>query len=315
MTEGLHRLWTALVGPFRDPSSRFFWLALLVFAAFAVVWTFVKQPDLRRKPVEMVKAALGIKDWSHPSSRSDLQIFLVRQLLAAAGLIPSLASAYWVSTHLTLWLDRSVGTPPPPSISQVVLGGLYALLLFLAWDLSRFLVHFAMHRVPFLWRFHQVHHSAEVLTPLTFYRLHPVESLIYEVRRALVTGTVAGLAYWWTRNSELSFTLFGLHGANVVLNVVFGNLRHSHLWVRFPSWLERWVISPAQHHLHHSIEDEHLDCNYGTWLAVWDRLLGSLRTAPQQPPSGFGVSAHERNHDPHDVVSLLIGPLKGTQIS
>ena len=48
-----------------------------------------------------------------------------------------------------------------------------------------------MHRIPFLWRFHQIHHSAEVLTPLTFHRIHPVESLLYDVRGALVTGGMA----------------------------------------------------------------------------------------------------------------------------
>ena len=67
---------------------------------------------------------------------------------------------------------------------------LYTLVLFVAWDLSRFALHWALHRFETLWQFHQVHHSAEVLTPFTLYRSHPVESLLYGLRGVVVTGVV-----------------------------------------------------------------------------------------------------------------------------
>ena len=107
-------------------------------------------------------------------------------------------------------MDDVFGMPNTPEISDGVVVFLYSMVLFVMWDLSRFLLHMCMHRIPQLWAFHQVHHSAEILTPLTFYRIHPVESWLYSIRGALVTGTVAGLFYWVFRESINPYTLLGV---------------------------------------------------------------------------------------------------------
>ena len=70
--------------------------------------------------------------------------------------------------------------------------------------------------------------------------------------------------------------LLGVPTLGFVLNIFAGNLRHSPFWLRFPAWLERWFLSPAQHQLHHSADPVHYDANYGTWLAIWDRMMGRL---------------------------------------
>ena len=77
-------------------------------------------------------------------------------------------------------------------MSETAIAIVYSFTLFVVWDFSRFLVHLAMHRLPLLWRFHQVHHSARSVNPLTFHRIHPVESLIYTIRSCQpVTGLLA----------------------------------------------------------------------------------------------------------------------------
>ena len=151
-----------------------------------------------------------------------------------------------------------------------------------------------MHNVRFLWMFHQIHHSAEVITPITHYRIHPVESWLYDLRGALVTGTVAGSFYWVFRGSVSDFTLLGVPALGFVFNMTTGNLRHSHVWLRFPPMIERWLISPAQHQLHHSLDEEHYGSNYGTWLAIWDRMVGSLVVSTEVAPLRYGIPSDER---------------------
>ena len=87
---------------------------------------------------------------------------------------------------------------------------IYSLTLFVVWDFSRFALHWLMHKVPALWEFHQVHHSATELSPLTHHRIHPLESVLYALRGALATGSTAGFFYWYFQESLSGWVLFGV---------------------------------------------------------------------------------------------------------
>mgnify|MGYP000885750469 CR=1 FL=1 len=292
-------LLASLAGPFLDPASRTWWPALLASGALAlglrasgrIPWTFRGAWSLLR----------------HPSSQLDVQLLLSRQfirLLLGGG---AAAGAWALGTHTVRALDRVLGAPQLqiPTLAAVALT---SLLLFLVWDLSRFLLHLAMHRIPVLWQFHQVHHSAEVLTPLTFHRIHPIESLLYTLRGSLFTGLGMGLCFWLFRDSARPVELLGVPAAGLLLNVAMGNLRHSQLWLPFPAPVERWLLSPAQHQVHHSADPREAGSNLGTWLAVWDRLAGTLRLA-ERPPARFGLAPSARNHG-HDLLSAWFGPFR-----
>ncbi|MFT4627590.1 MAG: Fe(3+) dicitrate transport protein, partial [Myxococcota bacterium] len=281
----------ALLTPFVDPASRTWWGALLVAAVIGAV--------VQRWRGEPLLAGAWAR-WTSPSSRLDVQLLVGRQLLRALGAWPALVGSWYLATHLVRRLDALVGRPEVV-LPEAVVPGLYALTLFVAWDASRYVLHRLMHAVPALWAFHQVHHSAEVLTPLTFHRVHPVESLLYELRGVAVTALVAGGFYWLLRGGELGWTVLGVHALGWGFNVVSGNLRHSHVWWSFGR-LERWLLSPAQHQLHHS--PAHERSNFGTWLAVWDRALGTL-TLADRPPERFGVD--QRNHG-DDLFTAWGGP-------
>ncbi|MEM6930373.1 MAG: TonB-dependent receptor, partial [Myxococcota bacterium] len=180
---------------------------------------------------------------------------------------------------------------------------LYTAFLFVVWDASRYVLHRLMHHVPALWQLHQVHHSAEVMTPLTFHRIHPLESLLYGLRGWIVTAVSSALFFWLFRDAATIWTLGGVHALGFGFNLVFGNLRHSHVWMPFGR-LERVFVSPAQHQLHHAVG--HDRTNYGTWLSVWDQLGGTFEPATV-PPDRYGVI--EPNHD-HTLWSAWVGPLK-----
>jgi len=300
MIDAIQRWGVAFADPFVSPASRTFAPHLLVTAVvlFAVHRLHRSQGDW--------KHALGVHLWLHPSSQVDGQLLIARRVLALTGIVPAVGGAWWLAVRLSTTLDRVVGQPDIPAVSPVLLSIGYTLALFVVWDLSRFVTHLALHKVPLLWNFHQVHHSAEVLTPLTFHRTHPVESVLYGLRGVLTTGPMAGLAYWLFRGSAIEFTLLGVHGVGLMFTAISGNLRHSHAWIRFPASVERWFISPAQHQMHHALAEAHHDANFGTWLSVWDRGWGSFQLSPVEPVTLMGLDSP--NHDPHSWLSALVSP-------
>lgn len=288
----------ALAEPFLDPASRTVWFAWVLFVVVAVA------VEGRRSGRWSLASAFPAAIWRHRSTALDVQLLVARQLLRVLGFGAVVGGSHWVATHLVRSLDGLLGTPAVPAGWVAVA---FPVVLFLAWDLSRYVVHRLMHEIPWLWELHQVHHSAEVLTPLTFHRVHPLEGVIYGLRGALVTGGVTGLAFWLARGQASDLTLLGVNAAGLVMNSLTGNLRHSHVWLRFPAPIERWLLSPAQHQLHHSASPGEDRCNYGTWIALWDRLGGSWVASPEAPPERFGVHG-ERNHG-DDLVSAWFGPL------
>ena len=286
----MHTLWVSLgvplLDPFVDPASRTWWGWWVGYALIAVAWTGL---------------AATLRPFVTRSTGLDLQVLVGRQLLRALGLLPTAAGTLGLAAAWVGVLSRF--GRPHLTLDPVLLTVLYTAILFVVWDLSRYAVHRLMHTVPWLWAFHQVHHSAEVLTPLTFHRVHPLESALYAARSIVVTGLLAGTFYWAFRGQAVEWTLLGVHGVGFALNGLSGNLRHSHVPWSFGR-LERWLLSPAQHQLHHLQDGDRV--NYGTWLACWDRLLGSWAPTRTFLPR-FGV--HDRNHS-DDLLSAWLGPIR-----
>lgn len=310
----LRTILSSLAQPVLDPGSRTFWPWLIGAALLAAAlrvratgrdatgWSLAKV-----RWGSVLHAIFPYRWLREPSGQLDLQLLVLRRLIAVARAGGGASGAYLLGTRLVMLLDRAVGAPTPPALPGWALTLIYSLSLFLSWDLSRFLLHRLMHRAPALWAFHEVHHSATRLTPLTFHRTHPIESLLYDLRGVLATGVVAGLFYWAFRGAAAEHTLLGVHSIGLVLNALTGNLRHSAVFVRFPAAVERWLLSPAQHQLHHSADPAHHDANYGTWLAVWDRAAGTLLPSPPAPIGRFGVpgARHEQR-----LSSALLSPFR-----
>ena len=179
-------------------------------------------------------------------------------------------------------------------------------MLFAFYDLARYVSHFLHHKIKFLWAFHEIHHSPEQLNVLTTYRFHPVEKLIEGVIIVFLVGGAAGIMmangatealFYYSLVSSSFYALF--------FNMMGGALRHSHIWVSWGKALSHVLISPAQHQIHHSKEDRHLDMNYGVCLAIWDWIFGTLYYPETRESFQLGV----RTRGPHTTLtSCLIDP-------
>lgn len=285
----------SLLTPFLDPSSRTHWLGLVVFLVMGLVCVKRQKVSLSSVWQRFVRST---------STHLDVQLLIVNRLLKGLLTGTSVFATWWFSLRCAD-LFRFCFGDMVLSVSMVSGVALYSVVLFLVEDVTRFTLHKAFHQVPWLWRFHQVHHSATLLTPLTFFRVHPVESILYQLRSIVSVGFVAGVMYWWAGPTVTPLEVWGVPAIGFALNTLFGNFRHSHLFIQFPPWLERWIVSPAQHQIHHSIEVEHKNRNFGTWLSIWDRYSGTLLVSTE-PPTGFGLV--ESNHQ-QGVVSAITSPL------
>lgn len=228
--------------------------------------------------------------WLTRSTLVDLGLLSANALLKIGLFIPLIGGAFQVGFYTVTTLAQVFG---PLEVSQNPLSTelilLYTLTLILALDGSRYCLHRAMHHWPLLWRFHKLHHSATRMTPLTLYRIHPVESLLQYLRDILVTGIVTGCFFYFCgRNMDL-VTILGVNAARFIFNLLGANLRHSHIWLSFGP-LEKLLISPAQHQIHHSIHRKHHNKNFGSQFAIWDLLGGTLVLAKQRKQLKFGLS-------------------------
>ena len=309
LAAALTQLLGAALEPFTQAESRTWWPFLLAFALTALGLE-LRGGRRGRGAGRVVADALGLSLWRTASARLDLQLLFSRQLLRLLGLIPGTAATFGLAVGVVRLLDLGFGRPalaaPPPWL----LAGVYGLVAFVAWDLSRYLLHRLLHQSALLWQVHQVHHSAEVLTPLSFHRSHPVEVVLYELRGIVVTGALGGAFYWLYAGAAVLPTIVGVDALGFLLSAATGNLRHSHHYLRFPVAVERWLLSPAQHQVHHGARADEHGRNLGVWLACWDRWAGTWRASPVDAPATLGLPAGDLNHS-QDLVTALLGPLRG----
>lgn len=283
------------VAALNNPATAHAWPYLLAGLACAwLVYRFSGRPGR----AGFLRFAFPAAAYGHRSARADYA-FVAFDLLTKPLLVSPLVAA--VSWCLYLALHRVLPSLPlrlPQSAAaRGVLASLAALLVS---DLGLFLSHWLMHRVKLLWLFHEVHHSAEVLTPVTVYRVHPVEALVNGLVGSVV-GALVAVFYGAASGSEARF--LDVYGVNVILMAFFlagFHLRHSHVWLSFGPALSRVFISPAQHQIHHSKERKHWNKNFGYTFAFWDLLLGTLYVPKARERVEFGIP----DTDPEDFATV-----------
>ncbi len=294
------------LGYLADAGQRLHWLYLLSALAGAVAVYLLAAPGPRS-----LRGLLGhcfpAAVWRHRSARLDLLYFLVHRITWTALALPVLAAiALWTANDLRWLAGTWLGLPPLPAAWQAAAPLASALALLLAVDLALFGAHWLMHRVPWLWEFHKVHHAAPVLTPLTAYRFHPVEETLTGVLVSLASGGTYGLlAALWPAQLEPA-RLLGTAAGTAVFYLAFYNLRHSHVWLPYPRWLSHLLVSPAMHQLHHSSEARHRGRNLGFAFSLWDWLAGSLYVPRGRERFRLGLGGEETAYD--SLAALYLRP-------
>jgi sterol desaturase/sphingolipid hydroxylase (fatty acid hydroxylase superfamily) len=284
---------------FTSGNARFYWLYCatgLVIAAYAYH---------KHNEAKSFQATLLDKEvWWSASAINDYIIVAVTPILRITVLSALLVNWQAVSSWVVLTLqDFGVsGTVNGPAAFG--LGIALTLTLFVVDDFLKWLVHWTFHAVPELWEFHKVHHSAEVLNFVTADRHHPVETIATSALTTFAFGVVNGIFIGFFGDMLTVKTIMGANAFLFAFNICGGALRHSPFWVSFGPGVERWIISPAMHQIHHSNKPEHFDRNYGGSLAVWDRMAGSLHIPKGREIEGYGIGEETKEFRALEVIYL-----------
>ena len=255
-------------------------LSAALMIAFA--WLALRRRR-RGRPVvakALVRAIFSRRVLFHRSTFADLAYCVIGLATLGAIIGWAVVSTAWISDGVAACLARWFGPGPEPHAPDFVLNGARTLALFLAYDLGFFIDHSLKHRIPALWELHKAHHSAEVLTPLVNFRVHPLDSLILANNLALVIGLIGGVAQYALGRRAVSFTLFDQNVLMLAYIYLTAQLQHSEIWIPFTGVWGRVFMSPAHHQLHHSADPAHFNCNLGASLAIWDWLIGSFACPP-----------------------------------
>jgi sterol desaturase/sphingolipid hydroxylase (fatty acid hydroxylase superfamily) len=144
-------------------------------------------------------------------------------------------------------------------------------------DLVQYWVHRAFHRLPILWRFHAVHHSAQSMDWMAGARMHFLEIL------ALRGATV------------FPMMLLGFHqtavGIYIFLVYLWSTFIHANIGWRL-KWMEKLLVTPRFHHWHHGIEKEAIDVNFSIHFPLLDKIFGTYHMPEERWPEGYGIGGH-----------------------
>ena len=243
----------------------------------------------------------------HPSARLDYAVFAINQIVwiavaISAILSPALISAIIVET------GRFAGLEPQSADSSLSVRVTYSIFLLLIWDFSATYSHYLKHRIPALWELHKIHHSAEVMTPITAYRRHPLDAMFSSAVIAIGVGIGIGLWVLVLGQKVMPYQVFGTLVGVWVWRVAGYNLRHSHIWLSYGDFWNQIFISPAQHQVHHSKSPAHYDKNFGLIFSFWDRFFGTLYLPRIEERMEFGISESE-SHEYRSLFGLYVTPI------
>lgn len=269
---------------FIDIERRTYWVYLFSGFVVCLITTWKSKKKLNK----LIKITFSKKYWFNRSCYTDYQWIIINQVIKILVVVPLLATNLTIALYVNRVFMWNFGAGdffhwPYPYVMIT-----FSLVLFIIEDFSRFFVHWLYHRIPFLWKFHSVHHSARVLTPLTLYRVHCIEYFLNNCRGVLIVGLVSGI-FMYCFNGAIGFAeVFGVNLFNFLFNLAAANLRHSHIWISF-GYFEHAFISPAQHQIHHSRDKKHFDKNFGSCLAIWDKIFHSWQTSTNNKVKRFGL--------------------------
>jgi sterol desaturase/sphingolipid hydroxylase (fatty acid hydroxylase superfamily) len=283
-----------------------------LLVAFAIAFAYLAYRQARRRGTfrlaVILRAISRRRLLFNRSTCADFFYFLLNTCVVGTLIGWGIFSGLMVSDLSVRLLRAAFGVAAPSTSPEWALRTGLTFVAFLGYEIGYYLDHYLKHKIPFLWKFHKVHHSAEVLTPLTVFRVHPIDSLIFTDIVAAVSGLLHGIFIYAAGKSVGIYTIDQANVIVVAFLFLLAHLQHSQVWIPLGGLPGRLFLSPAHHQIHHSIDPAHYDRNLGSFLAIWDWMFGTLVIPSKESPRlKFGTA--QTSEDPHCLMALLIDPM------
>jgi len=195
---------------------------------------------------------------------------------------------YFMSTHLPIQVlsflvllpatqaTKYLGVPALQDSIARMPWLLQFLLAVVVADLAEYFIHLALHKVPWLWRFHAIHHSSKALDWIAGSRSHFVDD-------TLVRGFI------------LVPLMFGFSQSIIFAYLIFVTLHATWTHCNFgpnAKWLEKYLVMPRYHHWHHTSQKEGIDKNFAIHFPWIDRVFGTYYY-PDEWPERYGLDSED----------------------
>ncbi|MHA1567099.1 MAG: sterol desaturase family protein [Alphaproteobacteria bacterium] len=282
------------------PGQRIFWVYLCtsIMLAFFVFRVRSRSTGAQKSSIKAFVGFLLPKEiWRTSSAWLDVRYFFFHQIFRLV------IYGAFLTGVLNLVFQTVTGGPSLIAASALTNSGLtgigistaYMVALVAFVDLVSYGIHYFQHKVPVLWEFHKVHHSLEVMHPLSNYREHPIDNIVYATGTGAAYGLFMGLAANLLGTVPSMPQLLGIPLLMLAFNLLGYNLRHSHVWLRWPGRWSMVFASPAHHHIHHSCHADHIDKNFAFIFPFWDVLFRTYTMPETNEDVRFGISANYVN--------------------
>ena len=233
---------------------------------------------------------LGIKHprFKQPAIRKDLNTDILHALVN--GLLLDILIAFCLA-KITYALHQTIGFGYLGFLKHKSLW-LQAIIFIIAGDLVKWTLHVLQHKIPFLWRFHRLHHCTQQMDTLSYARTHPVEVLINRIPFLTIFVVIAGI--------DIRIII-----AYSAVDLLQGLWIHSNTHIRL-GWLNYIFSTQEFHHWHHANQALAIDKNFGGFLSIWDWILGTAYCPKSENVERLGIS--EINPPPVRYIDHLFLP-------
>ena len=284
--------------------------AAVILAPFVAVLCLAFGKLARMRRFRYRRAFFAVLSKRYLGHRSHvLDVLLLAGNIGLFGLVCAQAtvSITAVSTLFSGVFSNAFGPPPASVFSPIVAGTIWFAVLFVAYELAYWTDHFLSHKIPFLWEFHKVHHSAEVLSPLTNFRVHPIDSLVFVNIVSVITGLVIAVLSHLIGPGPVKLDTWSWTIVIGLAVSIFSQFQHTHIWLPLTGIWGRVILSPAHHQIHHSVDVRHHDKNMGNLVAIFDWLFGTLYLPTKKRQKlVFGLDPNAK--PAHDLQEGLVQP-------
>jgi sterol desaturase/sphingolipid hydroxylase (fatty acid hydroxylase superfamily) len=290
-----------------QPTSQYFWLTYGGAGLTAIVLYTILNRRVRLSVKGAVQLILPRRLVRHASTYLDLKLFfigsyyLLLQVLLVGG-FTVLTVPGTVHTLNNLW-----GAAPAPIGPSYIVTAITMALVFLGVEFGYWFSHFMMHKIPALWEFHKVHHSAEVLTPLTEWRQHPLELALFPILMGGASCLLQGPMIWYFGEQAQIVNPVTANYISMAFWYTVLHLRHSELPFYATGLLGHIIQAPAHHQVHHSTNPKHFDKNLGYCLSVFDWAFGTLYVPKKGEKFSFGLG--HKDSALETVIGSMLAPI------
>ncbi|CAG2335397.1 MULTISPECIES: sterol desaturase family protein [Burkholderia] len=302
----INEIWSS-IADFYDPTigmlRQWAWGLPIYFVVVAWVGILAKK---ERGPVTLravVQSVFPKDQYDHASARVDRWNGIILLAIGFPLSVFVAINAISVADNLAGFLATHFGAKASLMHTDWKMVAVQFIVYFLTLDFAGYWVHRWCHEVAVLWPLHKPHHTAETLTPWTLFRQHPVEFFFLNTIPSFFAGVMLGLLLYATGTAVNPGTVTIIGIQVYVSFFVVDTMSHVHVHVSYGNWVNRIVLAPVMHNLHHSIELPHRDKNYGVILTMWDWMFGTLYLPKKNETWRWGLNEVEFGEkNPHKTL-------------